>query len=98
MSHPHGGEDRFESGNRFRKAYERVGRTGFRFATGAGEEIRAFQGQARDGVTPTIVFRGDDGRLGSVCEACWGYRQDCNRLGAGKYAEMFDRELTRFPG
>ncbi|HEY3490153.1 MAG TPA: hypothetical protein VGK27_08545 [Candidatus Deferrimicrobiaceae bacterium] len=98
MVHPHGGSDCFFPKSSFKKAYRLVGKDGFRYLGEGNEEISVYQGQARDGVTPTIVFRGADVRHGSVCEQCWGYRLDCNRVGIGKFAEPFDEALTKYPG
>jgi hypothetical protein len=60
----------------------------------AGEQILARHGKTRDGNTDTIVFIGERSRHGSVCEACWGYRIDCNGSRIGQCAEALDNLIT----
>lgn len=98
MAHPGGGENFYNPKNTFRKAYRLIGKDGFSFRPAPGEELSVYRGQARDGATSTLVFRGESVRHGSVCEACWGYRIDCNKNGIGVYAEAFDAELSKYPG
>ena len=94
MAHPSGSTgSRFQPLHSFTRALALVGPNGYKFQSTTGEQIKAQQGQARDGVTETIVFHGERNRHGSVCHACWGYRIDCNGSYIGQCAEALDMAL-----
>jgi hypothetical protein len=91
MAHPNGGHgNKFNPKHPFTEVYNFVGSGGIRFHSTTGESIYARRGLARDGVTPTIVFQGERNKHGSTCEACWGFRIDCNQSRIGHCAEALD--------
>jgi hypothetical protein len=96
MPHPNGGAgSRFNPKHTFSEAYASVGVGGsLTFQSTTGEHITAKQGTARDGRTATIIFHGQATRHGSVCEACWGFRVDCNGSWIGHCAEALDLVLS----
>jgi len=95
MAHPNGGSGHtFATRNTFAKAHAFVGTKGVRFHSTTGDKIIAKQGFARDGVTATIVFLGERTRHGSACEACWGFRKDCNGSRIGQCAEALDSVVS----
>ncbi len=87
MPHPNGGSgNTFTTIHSFAQAFARVG-NGLTFISTTGETIRANQGTTEDGVIPTIVFVGENSRHGNVCEACWGYRNNCSGTNIGQCVE-----------
>ncbi len=95
MAHPHGGSgSRFDAGQTFWQAYTSVGPQGITFLSTTNEEITARQGFAGDKTTATIVFHGQRNRHGSVCEACWGFRVDCNGSRIGQCAQALDAAIS----
>ena len=95
MAHPYGGDgNTFSTKNNFAQAFRYVGPHGVSFRSTTGEQIFARHGKTRDGNTDTIVFMGERNRHGSVCEACWGYRIDCNGSRIGQCAEALDDVIT----
>lgn len=74
----------------FAQTYAHVGRTGVAFLSTTGETITATQGFARDGVTPTIVFQGQNHVHGRVCAACWGYVTSCTGERIGQAVAPLD--------
>lgn len=91
MAHPNGGlGNTFKTRHTFAEAYAFVGTNVPRFHSTTGEEITAEQGLAGDGITDTIVFVGERNRHGSVCEACWGFRQACTQTRIGHCVEALD--------
>lgn len=95
MSHPQGGQSNcFSPIHTFEQAYEYVGRNSITFASTTGEQISARRGKAKDGITPTIVFEGENGRHGNVCRACWGYRNNCSRTRIGQCTEALDKHMS----
>ena len=94
MAHPAGGRgNTFETIHRFNQAYAHVGEQGVTFESTTGEKIYAKRGIAGDDTTKTIVFEGENNRHGSVCEACWGYRIDCNQSRIGQCSEALDKSF-----
>ena len=95
MAHPNGGfGNTFTTTHTFSQAYNHVGPNGIMFNSTTGEKIKATQGMARDKVTKTIVFMGENVRHGSVCAACWGYRDSCNGgEWIGQCAEALDKSI-----
>jgi hypothetical protein len=90
MAHPGGGSgSTFSTTHSFAqaRAFVAKGRT---FRSTTGERIKATQSLAKDGLTPTIVFTGERTRHGSVCWACWGFREDCNGSWIGQCAQALD--------
>ena len=70
MAHPYGGHgNRFETVHTFAQAYAAIG-DGLQFPSTSVEYITATRGVAGDGVAETIVFVGECGRHGNVCEHC----------------------------
>jgi hypothetical protein len=95
MAHPNGGQgNRFTINHSFIQAYNLIGPAGLDFVSTTGEHIHAKQGIARDGKTQTIVFIGERNRHGSTCQACWGFRVDCNQARIGQCAEALDKFLS----
>lgn len=95
MAHPNGGSGNiFNTRNTFAKAHAFAGTKGVRFRSTTGEEITAKQGLAKDGMIPIIVFVGERTRHGSVCKACWGFRNDCNGSRIGQCAEALDSVVS----
>lgn len=91
MPHPDGGiGNTFPTRKTFQDAYAQIGVTGIAFISTTGEQITAIQSMARDGITPTITFEGQNGRVGNVCEACWGFRQNCSGTRVGQCSEALD--------
>ena len=91
MPHPDGGSgNTFPTRKTFDIAYARVGVGGVAFNSTTGEHITAEQSMAKDGITRTITFHGASGRIGNVCEACWGYRQSCSGTRIGQCSEALD--------
>lgn len=79
MPHPDGGQgDFFKYIHSFSKAYEFIGENGFTFESSTGEKIKANRSKARNKITLTIVFVGENSRHGNVCNACWGYGKNCS--------------------
>ena len=71
MGHPHGGHGNFfRMVHTFDQASAVVRRGDFEFISTTGETIVARRGRARDGITPTIVFQGENCVHGNVCHAC----------------------------
>jgi hypothetical protein len=94
MAHPKGGNgNQFSTKHNFDQAYTHVGSKGIKFISTTGEQISAIQGIAQDKVTRTIVYMGERSRHGSVCEACWGYRIDCNQSRVGQCSEVLDQSI-----
>lgn len=95
MAHPDGGRgNTFKSKYTFAQAFRYVGLHGVSFISTTGEKIFARHGKTRDGLTDTIVFMGERHRHGSACEACWGYRIDCNESRIGQCAEALDGVIS----
>lgn len=95
MAHPNGGSgNTFSTNNSFVQAFRYVGPHGVSFKSTTGEQISARHGKTRDGNTDTIVFMGERSKHGSVCEACWGYRIDCNGSRIGQCAEALDGVIS----
>ncbi len=91
MAHPNGGQgNRFNAKHSFARAYSLVGASGKGFRSNTGEQITARQGVSKDGKTRTIVFIGERNTHGNACEACWGYRINCNGSRVGQCAEALD--------
>jgi hypothetical protein len=91
MAHPNGGSGNiFNILHTFNRAYTFVGVNGVTFNSTTGEQIKAIQGLARDGITPVVVFMGERNRYGSVCSECWGFRIDRNKSRIGQCAEALD--------
>ncbi len=94
MAHPNGGSGgTFKTHQTFAATYSYVGKHGVRFRSTTGERITASQGVAQDRKTPTIVFTGEKNRHGSACQACWGFRIDCNQSRIGHCAEPLDENV-----
>lgn len=94
MAHPQGGRgNRLSTKHTFEQAYAHVGSRGTKFNSTTNEQISAKQGFAQDQVTRTIVYMGERTRHGSVCEACWGYRIDCNQSRIGQCSEALDQSF-----
>lgn len=95
MSHPRGGQGNyFNPTHTFEQAYEFVGNNLIIFASTTGEQISAGRGKAKDGITPTIVFEGENSRHGNVCHACWGYRCNCSRTRISQCTEALDKHMS----
>lgn len=95
MPHPNGGKGNyFGPLHAFEQAYEQVGHRGLVFASTTGESIHARQGLARDGITLTILFQGENNIHGNVCHSCWGYRCNCSGARIGQCTEALDRHMT----
>ena len=93
MAHPYGGHgNTFETVHTFAQAHAAIG-DGLQFPSTTGENISATRGMAADGVTETIVFVGERGRHGNVCEHCWGFRDACTQTHIGHCVEALDRFL-----
>jgi len=91
MPHPDGGKgNSFATRNTFNEAYNHIGKDGFEFRSTTNEIIFAHRGFAQDGKSKTIVFRGENNRQGNVCEACWGYRNNCSNTRIGQCIEALD--------
>ena len=91
MPHPNGGiGNTFTTRKTFRDAFSQVGITGITLTSTTHEQITATQSMAQDGSTLTITFEGHNGRIGNVCEACWGFRQNCSGTRIGQCAEALD--------
>ena len=91
MPHPQGGQgNMFQTQHTFDEAYAFVGVNGVEFESTTGEQMRAEQGIAQDGITPTIVLNGERHIHGRVCHACWGYRQSCTGERIGQGVEPLD--------
>jgi hypothetical protein len=92
MAHPIGGKgNTFSTKHTFNQIYSHLGSRGVNFNSTTGEQILAKQGIAKDKVTKTTVYIGERSRHGSVCEACWGYRIDCNQSRIGQCSEALDQ-------
>jgi hypothetical protein len=95
MSHPEGGQGTyFKPVHTFNQAYEYIGDGHVSFTSTTGERINARRGKARDGITLTIVFEGENNIHVNVCYACWGYRINCYRARIGQCAEALDRDMS----
>jgi hypothetical protein len=98
MAHPNGGHGSwFNPQHSFEEAYAFVGTSGVGFLSTTNEHIQARHGLAKDGVTPTIVFHGEQNRQGSACKACWGFRVDCNKTRIGQCAQALDSAVDGGP-
>lgn len=87
MAHPHGGQGNyFRPNHTFHQALAYIGEDEISFISTTGERIIAIRGLAGDGVTPTIVFKGENSKQGNVCQACWGFRKNCRVIFAGETA------------
>ena len=94
MAHPKGGNgNTFSTKHTFKQAYAHVGSRGIKFSSTTDEQISAKQGIAHDKITKTIVYVGKRSRHGSACEACWGYRIDCNQSRIGQCSEALDQSF-----
>ena len=94
MAHPAGGRGTyFSPRHRFAEVLESVGKDGMEFRSTTGEMIHARLGKTKDGNHDTIVFQGERNRHGSACEACWGYRIDCNGSRIGQCAQALDEAI-----
>lgn len=97
MAHPQGGSgSKFNTVHTFSQAYASVGPQGITFLSTTNEQITARQGFTRGKSAATIVFRGQRNRHGSVCEACWGFRVDCNGSRIGQCAEPLEAVISRY--
>lgn len=95
MPHPDDGRgNHFNPIHTFDQAYEYVGVRHVSFTSTTGERIVAKRGRARDRITVTIVFEGENTVHGNVCHACWGYRGNCSRTRIGQCAEALDGHMT----
>ena len=95
MPHPDGGHGNyFNPVHTFDQAYAYVGGGNVSFTSTTGERITARRGMARDGVTPTLVFEGENCVHGNVCHACWGYRSNCSRTRIGQCVEALDGRIS----
>lgn len=96
MARPHGGSGgKFDAKHTFSEAYAFVGPRGVSFSSKTGENIFARQGFARAKTTITIVFQGERNIHGRVCDACWGFRNDCNGSWIGQCAEKLDEVISK---
>lgn len=94
MPHPKGGiGNSFKVSHTFKQAVAAVAGTGVKFKSTTGESISARPSRAEDGVTETIEFDDQNGRVGNVCEACWGFRQNCSGTWIGQCVEGLDLHL-----
>lgn len=94
MPHPDGGHGNyFNPTHSFEQAYNYVGEGATVFTSTTGERIVAKRGMARDGITSTIVFEGENSRHGNVCPACWGYRSNCSKTRIGQCTEAMDKHM-----
>lgn len=94
MPHPHGSDGNpIAINHTFRQAYAHVGLAGFEFISSTGELMRASQGLAGDGVTPTIVLRGQNSVHGRVCAACWGNSASCTGERIGHAVAPLDEAI-----
>ncbi len=92
MAHPSGGSgSRFCTKHTFEEVYNYIGVSGCIFKSTTGEKIQAKQSLAKDKVTKIVVYIGASSRHGSACEACWGFRNDCNRSWIGHCTETLDK-------
>lgn len=95
MPHPDGGQGNyFNPVHTFDQAYEYVDDGSVSFTSTTGERINARRGKARDRITLTIVFEGENNIHGNVCHACWGYRSNCSQARIGQCAEALDRHMS----
>lgn len=95
MAHPDGGHGNFfQTRHTFNQALAYVGNGKITFQSTTGENIIATRGMAQDGVTPTIVFEGENNRHGNVCHACWGYRSNCSKTRIGQCTEALDQQIS----
>jgi hypothetical protein len=95
MPHPNCGMGNyFTPVHTFDQAYEYLGVGSLLFISTTGERITARRAKAKDGITLTIVFEGENGRHGNVCGACWGYRRNCSGTRIGQCTEALDRHMS----
>lgn len=94
MPHPHGGQgNEFPVIHSFQNAFEAVGQGSIQFDSTTGEQITVRRSLADDGTTETLDFEGQNGRVGNVCPACWGFRQNCSGTRVGQCVEGLDKYL-----
>jgi hypothetical protein len=77
----------------FPQAYAHVGVNGVQFTSTTGEKMIATRGFAKDGITPTIVLKGERNVHGRVCKACWGYMLSCTGERVGQAAMPLDSTI-----
>lgn len=95
MPHPNGGRGNdFHTKHSFKDAFSYVQNSPnqrHQFLSTTNETITASLGMTRDGIHNTIVFHGENGgRVGNVCNACWGYRKNCSGTRIGQCVEGLD--------
>lgn len=91
MAHPNGSTGNvFPVRRSFGQAYTHIGLAGIDFESTTGEAMRATQGVAGDGVTPTIVLTGERNVHGRVCQACWGNMLSCTGERIGQAVAPLD--------
>lgn len=91
MPHPHGGSgNTFQTKQTFESAYAKIGSSGKSFQSTRDKKINAVQSMAADGITQTITFYSENGRVGNVCKACWGFRKNCSGTRIGQCSEALD--------
>jgi len=94
MAHQNGGQGPFFSPrHQFHEVFNYVGKDGVEFKSTTGETIFARWGKTKEGNHDTIIFLGERNRHGSACEACWGYRTDCNGSWIGQCAQALDEAI-----
>ena len=94
MTHPKGGQGNyFRPNHTFDQALVYISEVEISFISTTGERIIANRGLASDGVTPTIVFKGEKNRHGNICQACWGFRKNCSGTRIGQCTEAFDNYI-----
>ena len=94
MPHPDGGKGTyFHPRNSFYKAYNSIGSSGLTFSSTTGEKVTATRSSTGSGDS-AITFMGEKNRHGNVCEACWGYRNNCSGAHVGQCAEALDNRIS----
>lgn len=94
MPHPNGSDGTpLPIKHTFRQAYAYVGQAGLVFTSTTGEPMKASQGLAGDGVTLTIVLRGQNSVHGRVCAACWGNSESCTGERVGQAVAPLDEVI-----
>jgi hypothetical protein len=94
MPHPNG-----SAGNpltvihTFADAYSDVGSREIEYLSTTGAPLTATQGLAGDGVTPTIVLRGQNYVHGRVCASCWGFMTSCTGERIGQAVSTLDEVI-----
>lgn len=94
MPHPNGSVGNpVTVAHTFEEAYSRVGMREIEYFSTTGEPLTATQGIAGDGVTPTIVLRGQRHVHGRVCAACWGFMTSCTGERIGQAVSPLDEVI-----